>query len=175
MVYKFVHIFILLREDVVFFKILSDSWISRPYYVTFENSQCLHGHFTVQSSLRFRDHGVLSALNIHYRTSDIVRSSAEVKRSWLPCLAPSILTVRPPGVGFRSSTRHVEMRRMSGVMYIVTKPRQNWLWERVTAFISNGTAHTSTCLMYIDLPKNFYVMRTFEASLRYYSSCKTWI
>ena len=90
------------------------------------------------------DHGVLSVLVTHYRVSDIVQSSAEVKRSRFPCLAPSSLTGQPPGVGFRSSTRHVEIRRMSGEMYIVTKPRQNWLWERVTAFISNGTAHTST-------------------------------
>ena len=112
----------------------------------FENSQCHHGCFSVQSGLRLWNHGVLSVLITYYRISDIVRSSAEVKRSRLPCLAPSSLTGRPPGVGFRSSTRHVEIRRMSGEMYIVTKPRQNWLWERVTAFISNGTAHTSTVL-----------------------------
>ena len=112
------------------------------------------------------DHGVLSVLNIHYRISDVVRSSAEVKGSRLSCLAPSGLTGRPPGVGFHSSTRHVEMRRMSGVMYIVTKPRQNWLWERVTAFISNGTAHTSTCLMYIDSRKKNFALFT-HLQLRY--------
>ena len=114
------------------------------------------------------DHGVLSVLNTHYRISDIVRSSAEVKGSRLSCLAPSSLTGRPPGIGFRSSMRHVEIKRISGEMYIVTKPRQNWLWERVTAFISNGTAHTSTCLMYIDSRNFFCVIHTFEASLRRY-------
>ena len=91
----------------------------------FENSQCHHGRSSVQSTLRLRNHGVLSVLITYYRISDIVRSSAEVKRSRLPCLAPSSLTGRPPGVGFRSSTRHVEIRRMSGEMYIVAKPRQN--------------------------------------------------
>ena len=91
----------------------------------FENSQCHHGRSLVQSTLRWQNHGVLSVLITYYRISDIVRSTAEVKRSRLPCLAPSSLTGRPPGVGFRSSTRHVEIRRMSGEMYIVAKPRQN--------------------------------------------------
>ena len=117
------------------------------------------------------DHGVLSVLNIHYRISDIVRSSAKVKRSRLPCLAPSNLTGWPPGVVLRSSTRHVEIRRMSGEMYIVAKPRQNWLWERVTAFISNGTAHFSTCLTYNGFQKKKFALNTFEASLRHHFNC----
>ena len=91
----------------------------------FENSQGHHGHFTVQSSLRLWDHGVLSVLITHYRILDIVRSSAEVKRSRVPCMAPSSLTERPPGVGLCSSTRHVEIGRMSGEMYIVAMLRQN--------------------------------------------------
>ena len=109
--------------------VLSESsvrwWSTTTVPCHFENSRCHHGRSSVQSSLRLWDHGVLSVLITHYRISDIVRSSAEVKRSRLPCLAPSSLTGRPPGVGFRSSTRHVEIRRMSGEMYIVAMPRQN--------------------------------------------------
>ena len=118
----------LIREDI-HIMVLSKSGV-RWYSTTivpcrFENSQCHHGCFSVQSGLRLWNHGVLSVLITYYRISDIVRSSAEVKRSRLPCLAPSSLTGRPPGVGFRSSTRHVEIRRMSGEMYIVAMPRQN--------------------------------------------------
>ena len=93
----------------------------------FENSQCHHGRSSVQSSLRLWNHGVLSVLITHYRISDIVRSSAEVKRLESPCLAPCTLIGRPASasVGFRSSTHHVEMRRMLGYMYIVAMSKQN--------------------------------------------------